>query len=180
MWLLVTATVVSGCAATTPTAKPNTPEWTVQSANIAARKKDWNSYVQFFSPEYQRRQVRSSLGSLAFQAQFRRVAGNLKTGNEVAILRELNVDWDWLDKTHSLPEAERGKVMNEFVVSLANPDRVWVEILRDNPELGIQWAKIESVSTEGDTATAKTKIVGGVPTGLKLRLLNGEWKIDED
>ena len=101
--------------------------------------------------------------------------------DEVALLTALGKDWAWLSKTSKLGDDERWREWESAVANVANPGELWAKSLRKHPDMMIWWGnKIENVQVNGDTATAKAYAENNprFENQLKLKRVNGEWKID--
>ena len=188
--LLLLFLACGGCGLGAPTAAPGTPEWTIQSASIAARKRDLANYVTHFSPEYQREEIETTLLFMTVQCSLREWAksegeASLRqfdavVARDTAILKLLKTDWDWLTEVDKLEDDQQSKAIAEFVGRLEKPEEVWLDILRKESETPIWWGRIDSVSVKGDTAKAKTYAENRTTFDvvLNLRRINNEWKID--
>ncbi len=183
------AIAICGCGLGRPTAEQGTPEWTIQSASIAAKQRDLDSYVRHFTPECHRDEIKTTLLFMMIHLPVREVGrregpSSLKQvdavlARENAVLKLLNTDWEWLAEIDSLPDDEQPAAIANFLDRVQSPDKIWIEILRQDSENAIWWGRIDSVSIDGDTAKVKTyaedRDIFNVE--LDLRRIDGEWKI---
>jgi hypothetical protein len=183
--------LISGCSGGSPTAAASTPEWTIQSASIAAKNKDADRYVTFFSDERLRSELVSDLMLLTIQVSIRELAESegpdsvkevdAVLADEIALLTALGKDWAWLSKTSKLGDDEESKELENAVAKAANPGELWAKSLKKHPKRMIGWGnKIENVEVNGDKATATVYDADNprFDSQLKLKRVNGEWKID--
>lgn len=183
--------LLSGCSGGAPTAAAGTPEWIIQSASIAAKKRDADRYVTFFTEERQRSELVGEIMLLNVQVPIRQLAESegansvkavdAQLADGIALLTAIGKDWAWLANTSKLGDDERWKEWEDAVAKAANPGALWAKSLKKHPEMMIWWgSKIENVQVNGDTATA-TAYADGNPrfdNKLKLKKVNGEWKFD--
>jgi hypothetical protein len=188
--LLGIALTTLGCSGGAPTAAKGTPEWTIQSASIAARQNDASRYVSFFTEERQREEIVLRLSLLTVQVSIREFAESegpqsvqgvdkvLK--DEIALLQALGKDWDWFAKTSKLDDDAEAQEFASVVAKAGDPSEFWAKDLRSHPESMISWGRIENVQVNGDTATATVYDADNphFDIKLKLRRVSGEWKID--
>lgn len=190
--LLVFASfLMSGCSGGAPTAAAGTPEWTIQSASIAAKRRDADRYISFFSEERHRSELVGELSLLTIQVPIRELAESegahsvkavdALLADEIALLTALGKDWAWLAKTSKLGDDEESQELENAVAKVASPGALWAKSLKKHPEMMVWWgSKIENVQVNGDTATAKAYADGNprFDNQLKLKRVNGEWRID--
>jgi len=183
--------LISGCSGGAPTAATGTPEWTIQSASIAAKNRDADRYISFFSDERHRSELVGELSLLTIQVPIRELAESegahsvkevdALLADEIALLTALGKDWAWLSKTSKLGDDEESQELENAVAKVANPGELWAKSLKKHPGMMIWWgSKIENVQVNGETATAKAYAEGNpnFDHQLKLKRINGEWKID--
>ena len=183
--------LIAGCSGGSPTAAASTPEWTIQSASIAAKNKDADRYVTYFSEERVRSELVGDLMLLTIQVTVRELAESegpdsvkevdALLADDVALLTALGKDWAWLSKASKLEDDEESKELESAAAKAANPGELWAKSLRKHPKRMIGWGnKIENVEVNGDTATATVYDADNprFDSQLKLNRVNGEWKID--
>lgn len=183
--------LIAGCSGGSPTAAASTPEWTIQSVSIVAKNGDADRYVTFFSEERLRSELVSDLMLLTIQVTVRELAESegpdsvkevdALLADEIALLTALGKDWAWLSKTSKLGDDEESKELENAAAKAANPGALWAKSLRKHPKRMIGWGnKIENVQVNGDTATATVYDADNprFDSQLKLKRVNGEWKID--
>jgi hypothetical protein len=183
--------LMSGCSGGAPTAAASTPEWTIQSASIAAKNKDADRYASCFSEERHRSELVSDLMLLTIQVTVRELAESegpdsvrevdALLADDVALLTALGKDWAWLSKTSKLEDDEESKELENAVAKAANPGELWAKSLKKHPKRMIGWGnKIDNVEVNSDTATATVYDADNprFDSQLKLKRVNGEWKID--
>jgi hypothetical protein len=187
--VLFVAAAIGGCgpAITEP---PGTPGWAVQSASAAARKRDYQTYVSFFTETYQRDEIKSFFFLLTIQVPIRAMAESEGPQSvaqvdavlikENKILKLLKIDWEWLAEISELSDEEEDKAIDDLVAGLKNPEQIWTEILKIEGEVPIWYGRIEKVTTDGDSATVKTYAENRdtFDALLALKRVDGNWKID--
>jgi hypothetical protein len=156
-----------------------------------AKNGDADRYVTFFSEERLRSELVSDLMLLTIQVTVRELAESegpdsvkevdALLADEIALLTALGKDWAWLSKTSKLGDDEESKELENAAAKAANPGALWAKSLRKHPKRMIGWGnKIENVQVNGDTATATVYDADNprFDSQLKLKRVNGEWKID--
>jgi len=185
------ALVASVCSAAEPTAAAGTPEGTIQAASVAAKKKDVNRYISFFSKDRHRSEVVAELSLMAVLVPVRQLAESegpdsvkavdARLADELALLKAIGKDWAWLAKTSKLDDDAETAEFERAVAKVANPGGLWARVLTKHPEMMLWWgSKIENVQVNGETATAKAYAEGNpnLDHQLRLKRVNGDWKID--
>lgn len=188
-WIAVAIGIFCGCQRGL-TAQPGTPEYAIQMASIAAKKRDFKSYTQFFTAKYQRSRISSTLSFMMIQVPIREAAisegpQSVKAVDAVLvrenkILKLLGVSWDKLIEISRLGVAKYD-ALDELAAEIKDPGNVWSEILKIDSEVPVWYGRIENASIENDQATIKTFIEDKTifDATMKLRKVNGEWRIDE-